>query len=425
MSEAHTAGNAWRYGLLGMPLAFVSLPLYISLPRYYAEHHAVPLATLGALLLGTRLLDALLDPSIGRWVDRLFAKSPQHGWWVALLAAIAMACGFFALWMPPQPSKGQSLPLLIWLGAALVVTYLAYSVITVVHQTWGARWGGLADQRARLIAWREGAALAGVLVASILPSWLGLNATSLALALSLAIGLWALHQTLPTQPQGMGMRARPSKEQSPWSNRAFSALLLVFLLNGTASAIPATLLPFFVRDTLQAQAWEPLFLGSFFLAAAAGLPLWLRLIGRLGLPRAWLIGMGISMAAFCVVPMLGPGDTLAFLVVCVLTGLALGADLAIPGAILTGVIHQSGLGQQSEGRFLGWWTAATKLNLALASGLSLPLLAMVGFETGRQSPQDQQALALAYGLLPCVFKLLAAWALWHGMRHHPALKAST
>lgn len=425
MSAAHTAGNGWRYGLLGLPLAFVSLPLYVSLPRHYAEHHAVPLATLGLLLLGTRLLDALLDPGIGRWVDRLFAKSPAQGWQVALLASVAMASGFAALWTPPDVDAGQLTPLLLWLSAALMVTYLSYSVITMVHQTWGARWGGDADQRARLVAWREGAALAGVLLASILPSWLGLPATSLALALSLMIGLWALHQTLPAHSALLKAQVTSTLNPSPWSNRAFTALLLVFLLNGTASAIPATLLPFFVRDTLQAPTWEPLFLGSYFLAAALGLPLWVRLIRRLGLGRSWLVGMGLSIAAFCAVPMLGPGDTWAFLFVCVATGLALGADLAIPGALLTGLIHHAGLGQQSEGRFLGWWTAATKLNLALASGLSLPLLAMVGFETGRHTDQNQLALSMAYGLLPCVFKLLAAWALWHGMDRHPALKAQT
>ena len=91
-------------------------------------------------------------------------------------------------------------------------------------------------------------------------------------------------------------------------------------------------------------------------------------------------------------------------------------------ALLTGVIHHAGLGQHSEGRFFGWWTAATKLNLALASGLALPLLAFIGYETGRHTPDNQFAMAISYGLLPCVFKLLAAAALWQAMRRHPVLR---
>jgi Na+/melibiose symporter-like transporter len=65
----------WRYGVMGFPLAFVALPLYVVLPNHYARNFGVPLATLGAVLLATRLLDALIDPLLGRWSDKLFARS--------------------------------------------------------------------------------------------------------------------------------------------------------------------------------------------------------------------------------------------------------------------------------------------------------------------------------------------------------------
>ena len=29
--------DGWRYGLMGLPLAFVALPLYVLLPNYYAR----------------------------------------------------------------------------------------------------------------------------------------------------------------------------------------------------------------------------------------------------------------------------------------------------------------------------------------------------------------------------------------------------
>lgn len=446
-SQAHSAGGPLApyslYGLLGLPLAFVSLPLYVNLPRHYAEQYAMPLGTLGLLLLATRLLDAVLDPRIGQWVDHLFAQHARRSWGVAALASVVMAIGFAALWMPPSvaiqagSNRGNQWPLLIWLGAALVITYLAYSLVSMVHQTWGARWGGPADQRAKLVAWREGFALIGVLLASVLPAWLGLASTSWALVIGLSVGLWALHTTLPahhatlitqtlTSSRPAPVTAPPaSGHASPWSNGAFVALMVVFLINGTASAMPATLLPFFVRDTLQAASWEPVFLGSYFVAAAVGLPLWVALVKRIGLGRSWLCGMGLSILTFCAVPLLGPGDAWAFEVICILTGLALGADLAIPSALLTGVIHQAGLGQQSEGRFFGWWTGATKLNLALASGLALPLLGWAGYQTGSDSAHNQMVLSLTYGLLPCVFKVLAATALWISLRRHPVLKGQS
>ena len=53
----------WRaglaYGLLGLPLAFAALPLYVVLPHYYASNLGLPLASVGALLLLVRPLQRL------------------------------------------------------------------------------------------------------------------------------------------------------------------------------------------------------------------------------------------------------------------------------------------------------------------------------------------------------------------------------
>ena len=60
------------------------------------------------------------------------------------------------------------------------------------------------------------------------------------------------------------------------------------------------------------------------------------------------------------------------------------------------------------------------LNLALAAGLALPALQALGYQPGAQGPQALLALSLAYGGLPCAFKLVALLACWR-WRRHPAL----
>jgi len=186
----------------------------------------------------------------------------------------------------------------------------------------------------------------------------------------------------------------------------------VFLLNGIASAVPATLVLFFVQDRLQAPpALEPAFLATYFLSAALSMPLWVRLVARLGLARTWLAGMALAVAVFVWAATLGAGDVLPFLIVCALSGVALGTDLALPGALLAGVIGQLGERGQREGAYFGWWSFATKLNLALAAGLALPLLAWFGYTPGARDPQALHNLTVAYCLLPCALKLLAGSAL--------------
>ena len=427
MSPPLHVADGWRYGALALPLAFVSLPLYVTLPHHYAQQFGVPMAALGGVLLATRALDALFDPWIGRWVDQHFAASPARVLLVAAGAAALMALGFAALWHPPLGAPGATLA---WLGGALLLTYAAFSLLSVVHQAWGARWGGPAGQRARIVAWREGAALVGVVLASVLPRTIGFDATSIVLATALAAGWWWLgrtpHPVASTAPDRPAANANAiadpaAQPASPWSSPAFRALLAVFMVNGVASAIPATLLPFFVADRLGAPAAEPACLLVYFVCAAVGLPAWVRLVPRIGLARTWLAGMAVSVLAFGGALLLRTGDVAPFLAVCAASGLALGADLAVPGALLTGVAHSHGARGAHEGQYFGWWACATKLNLAAAAGVVLPLLEWVGYRSGSQQPGAFQALSLTYAALPCVFKILAAGTLWRAMHRHPAL----
>ena len=404
--------NSAAAGVLGLPLAFVALPLYVHLPHWYATHYGVPLAALGMVLLLSRLTDALIDPWMGRFSDRLYGHSVAAVVRAAAVAALALAVGFAglffppSLWRPPGPMDG----LLLWVAAMLTLSHLAYSALGILHQSWAAMWGGDAVQRSRLVSWREGWGLLGVVLAGALPALVGMGVTVAVLVVGLVLGLWAWSRSLwPAQPAP----AAPLALTLPWRFAAFRRLLAVFLVNGIASAVPATLVLFFVQDQLQLSAdWSAVFLMVYFAAGAVSLPLWQACIHRIGLERTWLLGMALAVLTFVGVSQLGVGDSAGFAVACALSGLALGADVAVPGALLNGLIDALGFRARAEGAFWGWWSLATKLNLALAAGLALPLLGWWGYAPGSQSPEALQALTWAYVLLPCALKGCAALGLY-------------
>ena len=412
-----------RYGLLGLPLAFVALPLYVILPNHYATAFGVPLTALGLVLLGARLFDAFIDPLLGAVSDRLFARSTRAVLVFGAAASVVLAAGFAGLFFPAvRDPQG----LLVWATAMLMVTYAAYSAVSVAHQSWGAMLGGDEAQRSRIVAWREGLGLLGVVLASITPVLLGLGATTAIFAGALALGLWAWSRS--PQPRRAPKESSPAAGNHlptaatarpvsaiwrPFHSRAFRRLLVVFMLNGIASAIPATLVLFFVQDLLQApRSLEPAFLGSYFLCAALSIPLWLKVVRRIGLARTWGIGMALSVAVFVWAAQMGAGDAVPFLVVCALSGVALGTDLALPSALLAGVIGNAGDRGRAEGAYFGWWNFATKLNLALAAGLALPLLGAFGYAPGARDAGALEALIIAYCVLPCALKLAAGGALY-------------
>ena len=431
----------WRaglsYGALGLPLAFLALPLYVHLPALYAEQNALqpalPLATLGLVLLVTRLFDAALDPFIGRWIDGLFARRLRLVWQLAAAAAVGVGAGFAALFVVPGLGTQMSgSALMIWLATMLALTYVAFSTLTITHQAFGARLGGSAAQRAQWVAWREGLALLGVLMASVIPSVAGMGASAVVLCATLLLGLLLLMRVPGIGRSSVSINvsgdlmspatrnAAPSHWSTPWRNASFRKLLGVYMLNGVASAVPATLVLFFVRDRWGSAAWEPVLLGLYFVAALCGVPLGVRATSRWGLSQAWLAAMMVACVAFTFAFTLRSGDVLGFAFVCIATGLALGTELTAPGALLVGVIQRSANGKvdsNNEGVYVGGWTSATKLNLGLAAGLALPLLAWAGYSPGQRDDTALSALSLAYVAVPCLLKLMAAALLWRWQSH--------
>lgn len=397
------------YGLLGLPLAFVALPLYVMLPHHYAQQHGVSLATLGLVLLLARLLDAIVDPWLGRWTDHLYHQSTRRVLQGGAVAAVVMVLGLWALFYPQVQG---SLVLAAWAWLMLVITTTAYSWLGIAHQSWGARLGGGEAVRGRVVAWREGAGLVGVVLASLLPVVWGLPAMLVVFALALAVGGWAWSRA-PRPARDISADAVGHDLWRPWQQPGFRRLYAVFVLNGIATAIPATLVLFFIQDRLLSPASDqPLFLGTYFVMAAVGMPLWLRAVQRWGLARTWFLGMVLAVLGFAWASGLQSHDRLAFWVVCAMSGLALGSDLALPSALLAGVIAEQGDRGRHEGAYFGWWNFAAKLNLALAAGLSLPLLAWWGYVPGQQDAAGLQALTWAYAVLPCALKLLAGAALY-------------
>jgi GPH family glycoside/pentoside/hexuronide:cation symporter len=430
LTGAFGTRNCLAYGLLALPLAFVALPLYVILPNHYAREFGVPLATLGAVLLGARLFDAFIDPLLGRLSDRLFARSASSVLVLGAIAAVVLALGFTLLFFPPALGPTG---LLAWAGAMLLVTYTGYSALSVSHQSWAAMLGGNEAERSRIVAWREGLGVIGVVLASITPVALGLRATTAIFYIALCAGwlAWArairpLSRAAASATGHSDASARSGKSSllRPLRSPGFRRLLAVFMLNGIASAVPATLVLFFIQDRLQAPpALEPLFLGCYFLCAALSIPLWLAVVKRLGLALSWLAGMLLAIAVFAWATQVGAGQAFAFVVICGLSGAALGADLALPGALLAGTIQANGDIGQAEGAYFGWWNFATKLNMALAAGLALPLLAIFGYAPGARDPQALGALVAAYCILPCLLKLAAAASLYFFIIKKPLSEA--
>jgi glycoside/pentoside/hexuronide:cation symporter, GPH family len=399
------------YGALGLPLAFAALPVYVYAPKFYAGL-GLSLAGAGAILLAARCADAFIDPWLGALSDR--ARDTRR---FIALALLPLALGMLALFHPPGGiAPGW------WLIASVAVVTLGFSAASIAYQAWGARLGGPA-QRTVVTAVREGFGLAGVVAASVLPQVFaptveaGLGATAWAFVAILAVCAAATLRAAPPPAPARAGGAAPPPATTVLRSMRFRGLLAVFALNGIASAIPATLFLFFVADVLRLEKMSGMFLALYFVSAALGLPLWVRLAARIGKRRAWAASMLLAVAAFVWAFTLGAGDAAAFAVIAAASGAALGADLALPPALLADTIDADGAGG-AEGAYFGIWNLVTKLNLALAAGLVLPALEWFGYRAG--AAVAAPVLAAMYCLAPCALKLCAFALLARGFSEPPS-----
>jgi glycoside/pentoside/hexuronide:cation symporter, GPH family len=396
------------YSALSLPLAMAALPIYVHVPKLYVGL-GLTLAWIGGALLALRALDAVIDPLLGKWSDAMVSRKR-----FILMALPFLLLGVFITFAPQQMPFSASTSLLI----GLALTYFGFSAITIAYHAWGAQWTRSIHERTRITTWREGIGLIGVLVAAALPVILtqqqgeARGYAQFALVVILCVVIGALITLVGTKThENFLENASKKADFAPqvWKDNRFQRLLAAYALNGIAAAIPATLFLFFIDDVVKANDWQAQFLVMYFISGALAAPAWLALSKRVGKRRAWGISMVVAIVTFCWAALLGNGDRAAFMAICILSGIALGADLTLPPSMLADTIAAN-RADEAAGAYFGLWTMVTKLNLALAAGLALPALAWMGYVPNAVNAKTG-ALTIAYCVLPCLLKALALLAL--------------
>ncbi len=412
-----TRSQLLAYGVTGLPLAALGLPLYVYLPAFYTEGLAVAAAVVGAALLVARLLDVVTDPLTG-WLSDRWPTGWARRKGLVLIGLPLLLLGVEQLFRPIAPVDG------LYLAGWAIVAYLGWTLVAIPYTAWGAELTDDYHGRTTVSATREAFVILGTLGAIVLPSVAGVAgdpaatldvmATALWVALPLAVAVTVLFvptRTTPPPRQHWGVGLRLLLDNAPMRR-----LLLAYVLNGIANGLPATLFILFVAHVLDARDLTGPLLALYFAAGVAGLPLWLWLARRLDKHRAWAVSLWLASASFLAVPLLGAGDAAAFAVICAISGLCLGADLAVPASIQADMVEadrQLG-GDERAGLLFGIWGMATKLSLALAVGIALPALDLAGFDARATVNGDGALLTLAllYGGVPVVIKVGAGVLMW-------------
>jgi GPH family glycoside/pentoside/hexuronide:cation symporter len=202
-----------------------------------------------------------------------------------------------------------------------------------------------------------------------------------------------------------------------WDNKPFLRLLAAGVTNHVGWYCISTLYVFFLAHYLKAttEQWSALLIVYFF-CGMIGTPLIVRLSASISKHKL-MAGLSIYMVAvFSTVLLMEPGQWKYYIFIQIFCGLVANIGNVLVPSMAADVIDKDTIesGQQRGALFMALWGTADKIALAIAAGLTLPLLQFFGFEPSVENDLDGlKSLQYMFTLVPIFFLAWSAWLIWH------------
>ena len=119
------------FALISMPLAMGGLPLSLYLTPYYSSELGISLASIGVIILLTRITDVVTDPLIGSLSDSTPDRYGRRSLWIMIGLPI-MGFSTVAVFSPP----GEVSHFYLFFSVAFL--YLGWTLIGIPLSAWAA-----------------------------------------------------------------------------------------------------------------------------------------------------------------------------------------------------------------------------------------------------------------------------------------------
>lgn len=408
------------FASLIIPLAGAGLPLAVYLPPYYAQELGLGLTTVGAVFMLTQVWGAALDPVVGALSDRTRTRIGRRKPWV-LGAAPLFLISTLAVFTPGL--FGVERPGPVWLAAWLAVFYLAWAAILIPVTAWAGELSSQYHGRSKVQTFVQVAIALGLLLVLILPAILdrlagpgqaadgGRKVAAMAgfILVSFTLSAAAVLVFVKEPPAPPRVEHRKVRVGQALAAIFGDRLLLKILTSDFAvtlgQLIRSSLFVFFVSAYMgRPDLAAGLFLLQFFFGVFAG-PIWLAIGYRLGKHKTAIAGelvqVAINLGLLLVVPQALP----LLLALTVAQGLAQNSGNLMLRAMVSDVADKQRLesGEERTGLLFSIFTLASKSATAVAVGVALPLVALLGFKPGvANTAEALLGLKLVFALGPAL-----------------------
>ncbi len=157
-----STSKVWLYGSLAFPLALLSYPLGIWLPRAYATDLGMPVAWVGAIITLAAVFDALSDPLVGYLSDKRRMVLGRRKGWITLGTPLLMLALYYVL----NPTATSTIA---YFAFWFIFLRIASTLVLIPYLAWGAELSSEYHGRTRIVAVRQIFMILGLVVSAAIP----------------------------------------------------------------------------------------------------------------------------------------------------------------------------------------------------------------------------------------------------------------
>lgn len=434
-APALSTGALSAFLLPSFVVGLMAAPVSSILPTFYAKYTTLTLATIGSVLLVTRILDALADQVVGYLSDLGQSRFGSRKPWLLAGALLCMGAAVFLFNPPAAPSPA-------FLYAWLSIYYIGWTMISVPHAAWACELTGDYVERSRIFSFMAGAGPIGVIVMFAVPLLPWFDSSNIAPG-SMSFMGWVIIVAAPlccALPVLLAPNGRSLATQAPsllGLLRSFRGNLLFWwfiafaLIAAISLGVVATLVLFYLDNYLGlGHTVSSVFIINM-LAMMLAIPLWLKVMARIGKHRALAVAALSQMALYPLLLLIRPGPHAywLFLAWIILLGFG-GAALTIaPRAILADIVDYDTFktGGNRAGNYYAFLGLTEKAVGGLGGAIALFMLVGLGFDpnAAAMSSESRFALTFTMGVFPaalCLLVFLLVWTFPLDARRHAIIR---
>ncbi|KFG88351.1 Na+/melibiose symporter-like transporter [Sphingobium herbicidovorans NBRC 16415] len=399
-----------------------NIPLQTYLPAFYATAIGMDLATVGLVFMISRLWSAAADPLVGWASDHSRTRIGRRKPWI-LGGGLLFLLSLYAVFSPPAGASP------LYLGGWLLLLCLGWTATSTPLYAWGGEMASSPIERARIQAYIQTGSSIGIFLVLVLPALLDatgrgnpeirVGSMGALVAVVLAAGILLIAILFREPP----VADRPSasvnwrqgliamlRDASLW--RIVASDFFVALGQGFRTAI---FLFFVTRYMGMASPALLLMLQYAFGIFAA--PLWARISYRFGRLRTLVMAEAVQVVINLMVLFLTPDRMWLFIVLIVGQGLTQGSGNLMLRSMIYDVAdrHRETSGVERAGLFSSVFNVTTNAAYALAVGIALPVVGLLGFDPRSSGTDGLAGMHLFFAIGPAFGHFMSILVIsWQG-----------